>query len=332
LLNNFVLPSLGNFSLVPPALAAAGDRNAKNIQACSITSKWSRPDLADPGNTLAAMALDEIQASIFQGSPVARIPVGDPMVLDVDGNVDISKTNAYRRGVNQFAIARARDASTTNYCIHMYQAAPRIFADSVFTKQAPSPTPDAANLFAFLAQRFTAAVGILGCQALIGIPSPFTMLTAPASREHLAKYSHDELARYGLSGSPVTVLTTIATDATFSQTSVDQANDVPIQYDDQAYTTGESVTPSAPLIPESYFIPLVVVSTVLGTIITAGTTAAIVLKVKERKKKKLSSRDLNASAQGSGYVTDITNGYPIQNRKVTAPTSPTSKPVTPSKV
>jgi len=304
LLNNNILTALGNYTLVPKVIAATGNPAAAFVKACSITSKWERPDLADRGATLSALALDELQAAAFQDPPIARIPVGNPMVLDANGNVDIQKTNAYRRAVNQFAIGRAGQASTFNYCLHMYQAAPRIFLDSVFTKQAPSPNPDAANLFAFLAMRFNAGVGILGCPDLLGMPSPLEIFVAPATKEHLEKYSPEILAKYK-------TLTVVATDAVMSQSVIDQINALQPQDDAASFAIGESVVPAAATVPESLIIPLIVVSSVLGGVVLTGTTVAVVKKVKNRKRDSLA---VDANVEGSkqlGYTTDITNGYPI---------------------
>src|SRR5437879_12244251 len=61
---------------------------------------WKAPDLADPGQMVPALALNELQARAHQKSPVALVPAGDPMVLN-NGTIDLAKVNAYRRGVDQ---------------------------------------------------------------------------------------------------------------------------------------------------------------------------------------------------------------------------------------
>jgi len=289
----------------------------KNIKPCSVTSKWQRPDLADSGSTLAALPLDELQASAFQNSPQARIPVSDPMVLDVNGNPNIQKTNAYRLGVNQFRVQRANEASPFLYCLNMYKATPRIFADSIFTKQAASPTPDAANLFGFLVQRFNAAVQILGCPTLLGYPSPLDAITAPATREHIAKYSREEIARFKS-------LTTIVADATLSQSTVDQVS--ALQAPDGAedvFAVGESTIATTAAAPTSYVIPLIVVSSILGGIAATVTTVVVVKKVRQHRGKRLSVSATSQGSQQLGYSTDISNGYPV-------PVSPKGRPVSPS--
>jgi hypothetical protein len=62
---------------------------------------WKVSDLADPGQKVPGLALNELQARAHQRSPMALIPAGDPMVLDADGSTDLAKVNAYRRGVDQ---------------------------------------------------------------------------------------------------------------------------------------------------------------------------------------------------------------------------------------
>jgi len=235
------------------------------------------------------------------------------MVLDANGNTNVQKTNAYRLGVNQYRIAQAQDASTLTYCVNMYIATARIFADSVFTKQAPSPTPDAANLFAFLAMRFNAAVGILGCPVLLGFPSPLSLITAQAAAEHLAKFPREEIAKFKT--------LTVTVDATFSQSIVDKVSQLQPDAEPAAFAVGESavVAPAATAeaaASTSYLIPLIAVSTVLGGIAAATTTVVVVKKVRERRAKK--ELAISIAAHGSKqltptpqYTTDISNGYPI---------------------
>jgi len=233
--------------------------------------------------------------------------------------------------VNQGAIAQAKDASTFNYCVNMYKSTFRIFLDSVYTKQAESPTPDAANLFAFLAQRFNAAVGILGCPDLLGIPSPLEIFVAPASDEHLAKYPREVLARYKS-------LIVVATDATFSQSVLDKIETLQTVEDTSAMAVGESVIPAAATVPESFLVPLIAVSAVLGAALATGTTVVIVKKVRERRSKKEIAAE--ASMHGSkrlsintgitptntntNYVTDISAGYPVSPHSP-RPNSPSPK-------
>jgi len=140
---------------------------------------WKAPDLADPGQMLPSLALNELQAKFRQWRPVARIPVGDPMVLDGDGDTNMAKVNAYRRGVDQYEVQYLRQANTTRYCRHMYRHAPdRLLLDEAVLRANPSPVPDAGDtLFTFMAQRFVASYEILGCADLIHVPDPVSVTT-----------------------------------------------------------------------------------------------------------------------------------------------------------
>lgn len=137
---------------------------------------WTAPDLTNNNNQVPALVLNELQAAAHQGTPVALVPSGDPMVLN-NGNASRTKLNAYRIGVDQPIVNNTNDASTATYCINLRDVgAPRLFLDRQFTQQQPSPDPAAANsLFTFLAQRFVTAWGAdagLNCQGLLHQNSP----------------------------------------------------------------------------------------------------------------------------------------------------------------
>lgn len=138
---------------------------------------WKAPDLADPGQMVPALPLNELQAAAQQAQPMALVPGADPMVLN-NGNISLNKLNAYRRGVNQPPVANADAASTTTYCQNMVNIGiPRIVLDAPFTVKSAPPDPAVGNtLFTFLAQRFTATYGEngLNCAKLLGKPSPIT--------------------------------------------------------------------------------------------------------------------------------------------------------------
>jgi hypothetical protein len=141
---------------------------------------WKAPDLADPGQMLPALPLNELQAAAHQASPIARVPAGDPMVL-TNNQPDLNKLNAYRRGVDQSQVRTLDAASTTNYCKHLLAIGPaRIQLDIQLTQGRPSPDPAAANsLLTFLAQRFVASYGAngLNCVALLNTPDPVAVTT-----------------------------------------------------------------------------------------------------------------------------------------------------------
>jgi hypothetical protein len=137
---------------------------------------WKVTDLADPGQVVPGLALNELQARAHRRSPVALIPAGDPMVLDADGSVDLAKVNAYRRGVDQPEVRDYWQADTARYCRHMLRIAPaRLLLDQALLLSKPSPVAtDANSMFTFMAQRFSASYDILGCADLVKIPDPIS--------------------------------------------------------------------------------------------------------------------------------------------------------------
>jgi hypothetical protein len=140
---------------------------------------WMAPDLADPGHSVPALPLNELQAAAHQAAPVALVPSGDPMVL-VNGQPNLLKLNAYRLGVDQ-QLAPLASASTTTYCTNLLNVAPaRLQLDKGLTMVQASPDPAVANsLFTFLAQRFVATYGAngLNCVGLLNRPDPVTVTT-----------------------------------------------------------------------------------------------------------------------------------------------------------
>lgn len=141
---------------------------------------WKAPDLADPGQMVPALPLNELQAAAQQAAPTALVPAGDPMVLN-NSQPDLNKVNAYRRGVDQPPAESLAAASTTTYCQHLLAVGPaRIQLDMPLTQGRPSADPAAANsLFTFLAQRFIASYGPngLNCVGLLNTPDPITVTT-----------------------------------------------------------------------------------------------------------------------------------------------------------
>jgi len=149
LLTNFIDPALG----CKPAMA---------------------PDLADNGNPVPALALDELQAAAFQQSPVALVPVGDPMV-QINGNSSVFKDILYRMGVDQMP---GINLSTKQYCMNLNTVQPtRLAKDANMLAAFNSPLPNATNLLTFMGGRFTASFQILNCQNLTGMASRVTALT-----------------------------------------------------------------------------------------------------------------------------------------------------------
>jgi hypothetical protein len=143
---------------------------------------WMAPDLADPGQKIPSLPLNELQAAAWQRPPVALIPNGDPMVT-IDGHPNLAKLNAYRAGVDQPQINNAAAASTTLYCNNLLAIAPmRLLIDAPLMKVRPSPDRAAANsLFTFMAQRFvnTFEENGLNCTGLLQVPDPVQVQLTP---------------------------------------------------------------------------------------------------------------------------------------------------------
>ncbi len=142
---------------------------------------WEAPDLANNGNMVAALPLDELQAAAHQANPIALIPSRDPMVVVNDAMRNLNKVNAYRAGVDQPQAQNLGDAGTRTYCQNLRNiGTQRMQLDANLTKVAASPDAGAANsLFTFLAQRFVTTYGPngLNCMQLLGQPDPITVTT-----------------------------------------------------------------------------------------------------------------------------------------------------------
>jgi len=173
---------------------------------------YMAPDLANPGFSLPALPLNELQAAFFQGTnngiPPALVPAFDPMVLS-NGVPNLIKLNSYRQGVFQPNATSLNDvtANTTLYCKNIIAVAPkRIFIDRQFTINQPSPANTATNLFAFLAQRLqtTLSAGGLNCVGLLKITNPITLTLVNA-------VATDATINFGLIGqtTPIVIPTSI---------------------------------------------------------------------------------------------------------------------------
>ena len=88
-----------------PGSSAFGNGSDNRLLAIALDSAlgcvpWEAPDLADPGQMVTAQPLNELQAAMYQGAPVAFVPSADPMTL-VNGQPSLIKQNLYRMGVDQ---------------------------------------------------------------------------------------------------------------------------------------------------------------------------------------------------------------------------------------
>ncbi len=150
------------------------------VDAALGCTPWMAPDLANPGHMVPALPLNELQAGVSQGMPVALVPNADPMVL-VNNQPNLAKLNAYRAGVDQIPSPDAQASSTRAYCQNLLHIAPkRLLLDEPLTRQAPPADPTVANsLFTFLAQRFvtTYEANGLNCMKRLNQPDPVTVKT-----------------------------------------------------------------------------------------------------------------------------------------------------------
>jgi hypothetical protein len=146
---------------------------------------WAVTDLADPNQTISTGLLNEIQASVFQGQPVALVPALDDFVTNpsVSLTQDLNKLNNYRQQVDQPRVASLNQANTTTYCQNLLKVGlPRIANDQNLLANQPSPFPATANnLFTFIANRFMATFssnpGFLQCTNLLHVANPVTVTT-----------------------------------------------------------------------------------------------------------------------------------------------------------
>lgn len=134
---------------------------------------WMAPNLADAGQMVTALPLNELQAAAHQSAPIALVPMNDPMVLN-NNNIDSNKLNAYRVGVDQPQVFSRNQASPTTYCQKLVNTgAPRIAQDAAITGSLTSADPAVGtNLLTFLAQRFVNTYTNLNCKQFLGQPSP----------------------------------------------------------------------------------------------------------------------------------------------------------------
>jgi hypothetical protein len=131
---------------------------------------WTAPDLADPGAKSAALALNELQAAANAKAPVALVPTNDPMTL-VNDKPSVAKTNLYRAGVNQPALAAGTDNGRA-YCRNMVAVQQaRLRRDRALFGAAASPEAG-TTLYAFLLQRLHGSYDSLGCADLLNRPNP----------------------------------------------------------------------------------------------------------------------------------------------------------------
>jgi hypothetical protein len=125
------------------------------------------PSLDDPGVTVPALALSEMQANALQAAPIGFVPINDPdCLLTASGTVSTQKTDQYRLGVNQPVVAAGNDSGALDpYCSNMLTIAPPFLKgfETLFTGQTTPAACVGNNLFTFLAQRFLTSLTQLTC-------------------------------------------------------------------------------------------------------------------------------------------------------------------------
>ncbi len=145
---------------------------------------WTVPNVADPGASVPALPLNELQANKFQAPPIALIPLGNPFVLNppITGVPDLQRVNLYRLGVGQPRAQNPEDASTTKYCRKLRAVQPaKLFRNKSELTAFQSPNSDVANtLFTFLAERYVNTYDILKCQELLNKPVNVELTTDDA--------------------------------------------------------------------------------------------------------------------------------------------------------
>lgn len=139
---------------------------------CSV---WTVPSLSAPGTMATSGQMNEIQASVYQGRPVALVPGGDPFVLNAGGHLSLRLLNLYRAQVDQPWTWTTHD--TAAYCRNL--AGPsgegRLKADATIEQAVASSNGTGTNLANQLAGRFAATWANLNCQGLTGMASPITV-------------------------------------------------------------------------------------------------------------------------------------------------------------
>jgi hypothetical protein len=137
---------------------------------------FTAPDLANNNTPATSLALSELQAASFQQSPIALVPLNDPMTL-VNAAFSTTKTNLYRVGVDQSPVSNAQVNDTpAMYCqnISNIQTVFLTKEQTVLTN-ATSPVPAVGvNLFTFLSARLSASFTNLNC-ANFGLKNPVTV-------------------------------------------------------------------------------------------------------------------------------------------------------------
>jgi len=185
---NVIQKTLNNMKLnIQGELNNDGDHHLVSafVQAASGCNGWLVPDAADPGVKRAAIPMNVLQATSFQGMPVEALPATDPMTT-VNNNADITKHNLYRKGIYQPQINNLIEADPAVFCkFYGNLTFNRMKSLSAQLKNTVSPAGPGMNLFDFMKARASTTYGMLNCANLIGLPDPFVNLMKLSNNEPL---------------------------------------------------------------------------------------------------------------------------------------------------
>jgi hypothetical protein len=138
---------------------------------------FTAPDLANNNQPTSSQALDELLSAKNPPAVTALVPENDEMVLDANGNFDVTKTNLYRAEVGQAPVSNQnnRQDSPAMYCQNMVNIqTPFLAANQTLLATGPTPVPGTGNnLFTFMANRLSMSFANLNCQNY-GLTNPVT--------------------------------------------------------------------------------------------------------------------------------------------------------------
>jgi hypothetical protein len=122
-------------------------------------SSWKVADLADAGQVVNALPLNELQAQYKQSIPQALVSLNHVQAKD-NGVQSLAQVNLYRQGVFQPKAAFNNQADPQQYCMNYNTiGGTRLLANQAALAKGPSPAAGSANLYAFLQTRFRTSIG-----------------------------------------------------------------------------------------------------------------------------------------------------------------------------
>ena len=135
-------------------------------------------DLANNNQPTTSQALDELSAAKNTPAITALVPENDEMVLNGQGQMDLTKTNLYRSNVGQPPVSAANNktSSPAMYCQNMINIqTPFLAANQTLLATGATPVPGTGNnLLTFMANRLSMSFTNLGCQNF-GLTNPVTV-------------------------------------------------------------------------------------------------------------------------------------------------------------